>query len=67
MDEIEAALIRDALSRNDYAIKRTAQALHIGRNTLRERIRNNPELAALIQRTTSNCNSDQSDDSDLII
>lgn len=55
MNEIEAAVIRDALFQNDYVIKRTAQALHIGRNTLRVRIRKDPELTALIQDSASGC------------
>ena len=50
MNEIETALIRSALSENNYVIARTAQALHIGRNTLRTRIRQDPELAALTPR-----------------
>lgn len=55
IDEIETAVIRDALSQNDYVIKRTALALHIGRNTLRSRIRKDPELTALIQNPAPSC------------
>lgn len=54
MNEIETELIRSALSENDYVITRTARALHIGRNTLRVRIRQDPELLAMTQRQSSN-------------
>ena len=48
MEEIESAIIRHALEKNGWVLKRTAQALHIDRKTLHSKIKRDPQLAALL-------------------